>query len=406
MDLFSIIIGLVIGASVTAPLVYLKVKSNFNNKHKELEQQTDKTIQLCEQEAKHSELALNKKTEDSQIHIEKSIQTIAEVLEQSASSADITSENLANVQEQITLLTNMVDMIIDLSNSTGKTSQTGVERIDSVIRDLSELTKSKDDLANILSQFKEVQEKTVAIRFIGEEAEMLALNAAIEAARAGDAGRGFAVVATAMKTLAKNSQETTVEILNIVNHSEGVISDVAENFITRGEKLNQSIESLVNNFNQIKISVNTIQEHSKMITHDSSGISNMMNDATNATNTSVESMLANLSSVVSVLTGQNVKNISPQQAEEQWQSFDEIIDVRRAEEWQEEYGHIEGVRLSTLQTSFKQDVKKLDPKKSYLFVCRSGGRSTKAAQTAIANGNENVYNLDGGMIEWRRQFHS
>ncbi len=404
MDLFSIIVGLIIGMLVTAPLVFLKIKSYFNDKHKALELLTDKTIQLCEQEAKHSEHALNKKTEDNQDHIDKSIQTIAEVLEHSASSADITSENLANVQEQITLLTNMVDMIIDLSNSTGKTSQLGVERIDSVIRDLSELTKSKDDLANILSQFKEVQEKTIAIRFIGEEAEMLALNAAIEAARAGDAGKGFAVVATAMKTLAKNSQETTVDILNIVNHSESVISDVAENFITRGEKLNQSIESLVNNFSQIKISVNTIQEHSKMITHDSNGISNMMNDASNATKTSVESMLINLSSVVSVLTGQNVKNISPKQAQEQWQSFDEIIDVRRAEEWQEEYGHIEGVRLSTLQTTFKQDVKKLDPKKSYLFVCRSGGRSTKAAQTAIANGIENVYNLDGGMIEWRRQF--
>jgi len=405
MDLFSIIIGIVVGVAVTAPLIFFKVKSHFNKKHQELSQKTENTIQLCQQEAQHSELALNKKNEDSQNHIEKSIQTIAEVLEHSASSADITSENLANVQEQITLLTNMVDMIISLSDSTGKTSQLGVERIDSVIRDLSELTKSKDDLATILSQFKEVQEKTVAIRFIGEEAEMLALNAAIEAARAGDAGRGFAVVATAMKTLAKNSQKTTVEILDIVNNSESVINNVSDNFITRGEKLNQSIESLVNNFNQIKISVNTIQEHSKMITHDSNGISSMMNEATNATNTSVESMLANLSSVVSVLTGQSVKNISPKEAQEQWQTFDEIIDVRRAEEWQEEYGHIEGVRLSTLQTSFKQDVKKLDPKKSYLFVCRSGGRSTKAAQTAIANGIENVYNLDGGMIEWRRQLH-
>jgi rhodanese-related sulfurtransferase len=58
--------------------------------------------------------------------------------------------------------------------------------------------------------------------------------------------------------------------------------------------------------------------------------------------------------------------------------------------------------LVTLQTDFKQEVKKLDPSKSYLFVCRSGGRSTKAAQMAINCGVKRVFNLDGGMLEWNK----
>jgi rhodanese-related sulfurtransferase len=37
---------------------------------------------------------------------------------------------------------------------------------------------------------------------------------------------------------------------------------------------------------------------------------------------------------------------------------------------------------------------------NYILVCRSGGRSGKAA-TIMANlGYENVYNMVGGMIEW------
>ena len=80
--------------------------------------------------------------------------------------------------------------------------------------------------------------------------------------------------------------------------------------------------------------------------------------------------------------------------------FDEIIDVRRPEEFNDSLGHIANSRLSTLQTDFKADVNKLDSTKSYLFVCRSGGRSTKAAQMAINHGVTKVYNLDGGMLAW------
>jgi len=399
MELVTLIIGIAIGFAVA---FYHQNKKHSLQKT-ELKDQFDEQIQSCKSEFETKVQILQKLITENQIQSDTSVDTISRVLDESADSADQTSKSLADVTEQTKHLTEMVAMIIDLSNSASNIADTGMANIDPVISDLSELSQSNDDLSMILEKFEQVQEKTVAIRFIGEEAEMLALNAAIEAARAGDAGRGFAVVADSMKSLAKNSQKTTHEILDIVLESDKILKEVASSFSERGKKLDASINGLVKNFSHINISVNTIQSHAKMISHDSDGVSVLMKKSASSTKTNVENLVKQLSEVVSTITGKKVIDLSPSEAMNEWNNFDEIIDVRRAEELEAELGSIEGVRLSTLQTDFKQDVNRLKKDKRYLFICRSGGRSTKAAQMAIAKGVEHVYNLDGGMLAWRKQ---
>jgi len=399
MEFFFLIVGILIGAVPT----YLLLQKTIQQKVKGWQNLLETSQRELEKSIEKNESLEINQEKDKKEQTNQFLSMISTLQDDSANNADITSEDLASINNKIAVLSEMVDKITNMSTSAKETSNKGMQRINSVVDDLEQLTKSRTDLTTILKKFSEIQEKTVAIRYIGEEAEMLALNAAIEAARAGDAGRGFAVVADSMKLLAKNSQDTTNEILEIVNQSDKIINSIVDNFADRGDKLNSSISSLVENFSEINSSIEVIQDQANLIDHDASETTKSMDRVVSNTTTSVETLIRQLSGLVSQITGKSIVDIDPTQATNEWNSFDQVIDVRREQEWNDELGHIQGVRFSTLQTDFKNDLKTLDPNKTYLFVCRSGGRSTKAAQMAITNGITNVYNLKGGMLEWRKQ---
>src|SRR3989344_4280870 len=80
-----------------------------------------------------------------------------------------------------------------------------------------------------------------------------------------------------------------------------------------------------------------------------------------------------------------------------------MIDVRREEEWHGELGHIQGATLSTLQTDFQCLLADLTPETTYIFVCRSGQRSSVAGAMAIERGIKNVYNMVDGMVAWNEK---
>jgi rhodanese-related sulfurtransferase len=76
-----------------------------------------------------------------------------------------------------------------------------------------------------------------------------------------------------------------------------------------------------------------------------------------------------------------------------------LIDVRQPEEYQGDLGHIPGSRLIALDT-LPENLHQLPQDQTVVFVCRSGGRSARAAAYAIEHGFRHVYNLKGGMILW------
>lgn len=79
-----------------------------------------------------------------------------------------------------------------------------------------------------------------------------------------------------------------------------------------------------------------------------------------------------------------------------------LIDVRRPDEYNGELGHIEGATLVTLGPELENKLNEWDKDKTYVFICRSGGRSGQATAYAQSIGYKKVYNMMGGMLEWNR----
>ena len=75
------------------------------------------------------------------------------------------------------------------------------------------------------------------------------------------------------------------------------------------------------------------------------------------------------------------------------------LDVRTPGEFNE--GHIEGSQLIDFQSgNFENEIAALDKSKTYAVYCRSGNRSGQAVKVMREAGFNNLYNLNGGVIDW------
>jgi len=77
-----------------------------------------------------------------------------------------------------------------------------------------------------------------------------------------------------------------------------------------------------------------------------------------------------------------------------------IIDVRSNDEYKQ--GHLKNaVNILYTSSDFTEIMQKHGKEKTYLLYCLFGGRSMNAMQKLTPLGFENVYNLDGGIEEWK-----
>ncbi|HRP53425.1 MAG TPA: thioredoxin domain-containing protein [Fluviicola sp.] len=77
----------------------------------------------------------------------------------------------------------------------------------------------------------------------------------------------------------------------------------------------------------------------------------------------------------------------------------QLIDVRTPDEFS--LAHIENAQnIDWNGTSFDQEIAKLDKKKPVFVYCLSGARSAAAANKFLTNGFNEIYQLDGGILQW------
>ncbi|TNJ44528.1 rhodanese-like domain-containing protein [Tamlana fucoidanivorans] len=77
-----------------------------------------------------------------------------------------------------------------------------------------------------------------------------------------------------------------------------------------------------------------------------------------------------------------------------------VVDVRTPEEFEE--GHIpNAINIDFLSKDFKPTIEKLDNKQPVYIYCRSGRRSSKSTVDFKKAGFSEIYNLQGGIQEWK-----
>ena len=103
-------------------------------------------------------------------------------------------------------------------------------------------------------------------------------------------------------------------------------------------------------------------------------------------------------------TAQEIKVISPQEVKDAVynQNPHQLVDVRTLEEFKE--GHLDKAQnICVTDDDFEKNIVKLDKDKPVYLYCRSGVRSAKAAKIMKDLGFKEIYDMEGGYLNWESQ---
>ncbi len=118
--------------------------------------------------------------------------------------------------------------VADATQNVTKDVMRAQECVDTSLFEISglvdEINGAAKSMSSLSEQSKKINNVLTVIGSIAEQTNLLALNAAIEAARAGEQGRGFAVVADEVRSLASRTQESTLEINDMLSELHRLVT--------------------------------------------------------------------------------------------------------------------------------------------------------------------------------------
>jgi methyl-accepting chemotaxis protein len=133
---------------------------------------------------------------------------------------------------------------------------------------MTEINTAAEQINSLSEQSKKINNVLTVIGGIAEQTNLLALNAAIEAARAGEQGRGFAVVADEVRNLASRTQDSTLEINEMLTGLHNLVSAAVSTMDASQQSCNRSVESsraISESLGAVTTSVTSINDMSTQI---------------------------------------------------------------------------------------------------------------------------------------------
>lgn len=151
----------------------------------------------------------------------------ATVNEQAASTNEVTAtaRNIAVTSQKLVTTMERVTELAQETVASASSSQADLMHMESVMRELTEATRSISSKLGIMSEkASNINSVVTTITKVADQTNLLSLNAAIEAEKAGEYGAGFAVVAREIRRLADQTAVATLEIEQMVKDMQASVS--------------------------------------------------------------------------------------------------------------------------------------------------------------------------------------
>ena len=156
---------------------------------------------------------------------------ITEVVKSVSSQTEQTEESLTYLKEMLTADSGTLESLkkaeissVEVSKINKNNNNELVNLKESITNIEDSVYTNKETIDELIKYSRNINNIVEAINGISAQTNLLSLNAAIEAARAGEAGKGFTVVAEEIRKLARNSENETEKIKEIVSHIQKQIN--------------------------------------------------------------------------------------------------------------------------------------------------------------------------------------
>ncbi|HZG17569.1 MAG TPA: methyl-accepting chemotaxis protein [Candidatus Bathyarchaeia archaeon] len=173
-------------------------------------------------------------------------QQIAVTIQEAAQGAESQAQSVEESGQATLTLSNGIERVLETTEhvsehslNTVNEAKQGNELVKKAMTQMDEINRSVEHSAELIRMLEqrsqEISSIVEVITGISSQTNLLALNAAIEAARAGEQGRGFAVVADEVRKLAEQSQQSALQIVELIKKVQEETDSVVQS-------MNQGIE--------------------------------------------------------------------------------------------------------------------------------------------------------------------